>query len=100
MAAISGRLPDALDMRLAQEAEIEGKARSEVAREAIAEYLARRERERFMAEMVAEARTAYADPEIRREALEIAEATVGDGLDAIIEAERAAGIDSAEKWWR
>jgi predicted transcriptional regulator len=100
MAALSLRLADDIDQRLAQEAEAEGKSRSEVARAAIVEYLERRERERFMAEMVAEMRQAYADPDVRREALEIAEDTVDDGLDAIIEEERAAGIDPDEKWWR
>lgn len=74
--------------------------RSEVAREAIAEYLEQREKERLMAEMVEEVRRAYADPEIRREALEIAEEGMGDFLDAITADERAAGIDPNEKWWR
>ncbi len=100
MAALSLRLTDDIDQRLAQEAEAEGKTRSEVARAALVEFLDRRERERFMAEMVEEMREGYADPEIRREALEIAEDTIDDGLDAIIEEERAAGIDPDEKWWR
>jgi metal-responsive CopG/Arc/MetJ family transcriptional regulator len=100
MTALSLRLPDDIDARLDQEAQAEGKSRSEIARLAIAEFLARREKERFMAEMVEEMRRAYADPEIRREALEIAEDTVDDGLDAIIAEERAAGIDPGEKWWR
>jgi len=58
MAAISVRLPDQLESRLTSEAAIEGKGRSEVARDAIADYLARREHERFMAEMVAHHRCA------------------------------------------
>jgi hypothetical protein len=40
---------------------------------AIAEFLARRERERFLAAFVAEARAAYGNPAIRGEALAIAE---------------------------
>ncbi len=76
MASLSLRLMDDIGQRLAQEAQAEGKSRSEVARAAIAELLDRRERERFMAEMVEEMRQAYADPEIRREALEIAEDTI------------------------
>jgi predicted DNA-binding protein len=100
MAAISLRLPDEIESRLTEEAHIEGCPRSEVARAAIVEYLERREKERFMAELVEEARRAYADPETRREALEIANDTVGDGLDAVIADERAAGIDPGEKWWR
>jgi len=100
MTALSIRLPDDLEAHLKAEAQLEGKSQSEVARQAIAEYLSRREKERFMAEMIAEMRTAYANPDIRREALEIAEDLVDDGLDAIIADERAAGIDPDEKWWR
>lgn len=100
MTAISLRLPDEIETRLSEEARLEGCPRSEVARTAIVEYLERREKERFMAEMVEEARRAYADPEIRREALEIANDTVDDGLDQVIADERAAGIDPGEKWWR
>jgi len=100
MAAISVRLPDELESQLTHEAELEGKARSEVAREAIADYLARRERERFMAEMVAAARALAADPAATAEALEIANDLADQGLDAIIEAERAAGIDPGKKWWK
>lgn len=101
MPAISLRLPDDVEANLKAEAQLEGKSQSEIARLAITEYLARRERERFMAEMVAEVRTAYADPEIRREALAIAEEfdAADDGLDRLIAEERAAGIDPDEKWW-
>jgi metal-responsive CopG/Arc/MetJ family transcriptional regulator len=100
MSALSIRLPDELDADLSNAAQLEGKSRSEVARDAIAEYLARRAKERFMAALAGEMRMAYADAEVRREALDMANAAVGDGLDAIIEAERRAGIDPAEKWWR
>ncbi len=100
MTAISLRLPDEIETRLTQEARIEGCPRSEVARTAIVEYLERREKERFMAEMVEEVRRAYADPALRREALAIAEDGVGDTLDAIIAEEVAAGIDPDEKWWQ
>ncbi|WP_150048610.1 ribbon-helix-helix protein, CopG family [Methylomonas rhizoryzae] len=101
MPAISLRLPDDVEANLKAEAQLEGKSQSEIARLAIIEYLARRERERFMAEMVAEVRTAYADPEIRREALAIAEEfdAADDALDRLIAEERAAGIDPDEKWW-
>lgn len=100
MTAISLRLPDDIESQLKAEARLEGKTQSEIARLAIMEYLARREKERFMAELAAEMRTAYSNPEIRREALEIAEDLVDDGLDAIIASEPAAGIDPDEKWWR
>jgi len=100
MSALSLRLPDDFDTRLEEEARLAGKTRSEIARQAIAEFLERREKERFMAELVEEARRAYADPAIRKEALEIANDTVDDGLDQVIADERAAGIDPGEKWWR
>lgn len=101
MPTFSLRLPDDVEANLKAEAQLEGKSQSEIARLAITEYLARRQRERFMAEMVAEVRTAYADPEIRREALAIAEEfdAADDALDRVIAEERAAGIDPDEKWW-
>jgi predicted DNA-binding protein len=73
MAGFSIRLPEELEDRLDAEARREGVARAEVARLAIAEFLARRERERFVSALVAEARAAYADPKIRRETLAVAE---------------------------
>lgn len=72
MAAFNVRLPDELRARLDAEARREGVARAEVARLAIAEFLARRERERFVSALVAEARAAYADPKVRRKALAVA----------------------------
>jgi predicted transcriptional regulator len=73
MAGLSLRLPEELESRLDEEAQREGVAWSEVARTAIAEFLDRRERERYIAAFVAEARAAYADPRIRDEALVLAE---------------------------
>lgn len=97
MAAISIRLPEDLEHRLTEQSEWEGKARSEVAREAIADYLARRERERFMAEMVSEARAAYSNEAIRQEIREIAE-------DFLPFETPAQDLDMSEgpeeKWWK
>jgi metal-responsive CopG/Arc/MetJ family transcriptional regulator len=73
MAAFSLRLPDDLESRLDDEAQREGVARSEIARAAIAEFLARKERQRTIAAFVAEARVAYANPKIRKDALVLAE---------------------------
>lgn len=73
MSGFSLRLPDDLESRLDDEAQREGLARSEVARTAIAEYLDRRERERYMAAFVSEARIAYANPRVRRDSLAMAE---------------------------
>lgn len=100
MAALSLRLTDDIDERLAREAQAEQTSRSEVARTAILDYLDRRECERFMADMVEEMRQAYSDPQVRREALDLAEDKVDEGLDSILAEERAAGIDPAEQWWR
>ena len=73
MAGLSLRLSEDLESRLDEEARREGVGRSEVARTAIAEFLDRRERERYIAAFVAEARAAYSDPKIRDEALALAE---------------------------
>ncbi len=73
MAGLSLRLPDELESKLDEEARREGVGRSEVARTAIAEFLERKERERYMAAFVAEAKAAYADPQIRAQALALAE---------------------------
>ena len=95
MPVISIRLPEALDSALEQEARLEQKPRSEVARQAIADYLKRMERARFMAQLVAEAKAGYADEATRKEAIEIGDATADDGLDA---ANAEAG--DSEPWWR
>jgi predicted transcriptional regulator len=105
MAAISLRLPEEVDTRLTEEARIEGRPRSEVVREAITEYITRRERERFMEELVAEARRAYGDPDLRQEALEMAEEAIVTGNEALDIAEgRTPGEpwpeEQGEKWWR
>ena len=105
MPALSLRLPEDLDRRLEDEANLERLPRSEVVRIAISDYLARRERERFMAELVAEARTAYADQAIRREALELAEEGIVTSNEALDIAEgRKPGDpwpeESGERWWK
>lgn len=98
MPSLSLRLPDELDHRLEKEARRTGVPRSEVARMAISEFLARRERERFMAEMVAEARTAYADEDLRREALALEE----DFLDLDVRKKHHSTDqnDPDETWWK
>lgn len=70
------RLPEDLESRLDEEARREGVARSEIARVAIAKFLAQKERERTIAAFVAEARAAYSDPKVRKEALALAEEAV------------------------
>lgn len=73
MPALSLRLPDDLDQRLAEEARLEGVPRSDVARNAISDYLARRERERFMGELVAAAGAMVQNPAAVDEARELNE---------------------------
>lgn len=67
------RLSEELEVKLGEEAPREGVPRSEVARTAIAEFLEHKERERYIAAFVAEARAAYSDPKIREEAIALAE---------------------------
>lgn len=105
MAAISLRLPEDLDRKLAEEAESAGRPRSEVVRDALAEYLARRERARFMAEFIAEAKKGYADPEMRQEAIEMAEESISLSNEALNLAEgRQPGEtwpeEQGERWWK
>ena len=107
MSNISLRLPPALEADLAREAERANKPRSEVAREAITEYLTRRERDRLMQEIVEEARRLTAEPEARLEALEVTEEAVSLDNEALGLAEnaaqrstRAAKRARAVKWWR
>jgi len=105
MGAMSLRLTEELEDRLAKEAELEGKPRSELVREALREFLQRHERDRFMAEMVAEAKEAYRDPGIRREAIEMAEEFLPLDNEALEIAEGTGTGEprperSGEKWWK
>ena len=105
MGALSLRLSKDIEARLARESELAGRSRSEVARQAIAEFLARQERERFVAEMVAAARALAANPETRREAQELAEESVvldNEMLD-LAEGRRPGEPwpeELGDKWWR
>ena len=89
MAGFSLRLPDNLEARLNQEAREEGLPRSEIARAAIEKYLDNRERERYMAAFVREARAAYVNADIRQEALEISEEALPLDNEALEYAEHA-----------
>jgi metal-responsive CopG/Arc/MetJ family transcriptional regulator len=89
MPAVSLRLPDELEHRLEEESHREGVPRSEVVRQALCDYLTRRERERFMNELVAEARAGYGIAALRDEALALAE-------DALA----ADGDADAGRWWK
>ena len=56
MSLLSIRLPDALDERLAREAASNNRPKSDIARDAIAEYLQRHERGRFLGAIARAAR--------------------------------------------
>ncbi len=56
MATLNMRLDDELDRQLEREAELAQQTRSELARQAIAAFLAQRERERFLGEIARAAR--------------------------------------------
>ncbi|GIK35053.1 MAG: hypothetical protein BroJett010_16120 [Gammaproteobacteria bacterium] len=63
MSLISIRLPEELDAQLNREAETSQRPKSEVARQAIVEYLARRERDRFLGAIARAARAARSEGE-------------------------------------
>lgn len=56
MSIVSIRLPDDIELSLTREAERTQRAKSEIARDAIADYLKRQERDRFLAEIARAAR--------------------------------------------
>lgn len=105
MSTLNLRLPDQIDQQLSLEAQRENRTRSEVARDALAWYLNEMEKSRFMNQLVEEARAAYSNEEIRREALEISEAFLPVENEALEAAEgRKAGRSKSarhdEKWWK
>jgi metal-responsive CopG/Arc/MetJ family transcriptional regulator len=73
MPALSLRLPETLEARLDREASLEGVPRSEIVRDAIEEFLARRERHRLVGSYVQESRVLYGESEGVAEALALAE---------------------------
>jgi predicted transcriptional regulator len=89
MPALSLRLPKELEDRLEEQARREGIPRSEVVRQAISDYLARRERDRFMNNLVAEARAGYGIAAIRDEALALAENAL-----------RLDTENDEQRWWK
>ena len=66
MATLSIRLNNELEEKLAKKARQYKTNQSEIAREAVADYLRRRERERFMAEIVEAAQHLKNDPKTLR----------------------------------
>jgi metal-responsive CopG/Arc/MetJ family transcriptional regulator len=97
MSMVSVRIPEDLEARLDAEARLAGRPRSDMVREAVTEYLARRERERRLEEMAGEMRRAYADKDLAEEAREIETADLEQWADALAREESAAA--PGEKWW-
>ena len=90
MAILNMRLDDELDRQLAREADLANQTRSELARAAIADYLAQRERRRFQAEILRAAR-ARGD----REAIAMAEEALHTDNEALDLPENAAAEPKA-----
>ncbi|MEO8631182.1 MAG: ribbon-helix-helix protein, CopG family [Betaproteobacteria bacterium] len=90
MSVITLSLPDDLDSKLAHVAELANKPRSELARDAIADYLERLERDRRLAHMEAAVRALAADPESLSEALQISESFLPSENEALAAFERSA----------
>ena len=84
MATLNMRLDDDLDARLSREAQLADQTRSELARQALAEFLSQRDRQRFLDD-IARAARARGD----REALTLAEEALATDNEALELAERA-----------
>jgi metal-responsive CopG/Arc/MetJ family transcriptional regulator len=97
---LSVRLPPDITRELDREAELCGKSRSDLVREAVGEYVVQKRRARLLAELKQEMRAAYGDAAFRKESLEIAADTAADGLAAIVADEVAAGLNPDEQWWK
>ena len=105
MGAVSLRLPDDLESRLSEEDRLSGQGRSQLIREALEELLRRRERERFMAGLVAAAEALMSDPSARAESLDVAADFLPADCEALALAEETTsreltGQTSPQPWWR
>ncbi len=99
MSHLSVRLSDEVQRRLDEEASLTGQNRSDLVREAVGEYLTRRERDRLIEEMKQAARALAADPEAVRESRESTEEGIEDWIEGIEREERAGSGNPDEKWW-
>jgi metal-responsive CopG/Arc/MetJ family transcriptional regulator len=99
MANISVRLPPDVEEQLEAEMRLTARSRSELVREAVGDYLTRKQKERLIDEMRQAARALYSDPDAKGDATATAEEVVEDWLASIEGEERAAGVDPEETWW-
>lgn len=105
MTMLNIRLTEQIEQQLAEEARRENKTRSEIVRDALNWYLTEIEKKRFMDQLLDEARAAYANNNIRREALEIAEEFLSLDSEILDKAgNNTSGnlphSESGEKWWK
>lgn len=105
MSMLNIRLTEQIEQQLAEEARRENKTRSEIARDALNWYLTEIEKKRFMDQLLEEARMAYADNNIRQEALDIAEEFLSLDGEIPEKTDNSAPADppnpeSSEKWWK
>lgn len=96
MGAISLRLPEPLERRLLEEARLCGQPRSELLREALEELLARRQRQRFEAELVAAARALACDAGARSESLAVSAEFLEAEQEALGRAEGGASSGASD----
>lgn len=87
MSTVSIRLPDDVALSLNREAERTQRAKSEIARDAIADYLKRQERGRFLAEIARAARAGS-----KSEAFDFADEALPLDNEALEQTERFAGV--------
>lgn len=101
MPNISIRLPEDIEQQLNEEARFSDKNRSELVREAVGEYLTRKQKERLITEMKNAATALYTDSEAAAESRQIQQDfdAVDTTQQQLETEERAAGIDPDKKWW-
>jgi predicted transcriptional regulator len=93
MATLNMRLDNELDRRLAREAKLEDQTRSALARQAIANFLSQRERQRYLDEIARAARDRD-----EREAIALAEEALATDNEALAIAE--AGVSESRARYR
>ncbi len=101
MGTLTLRLPEKLDRQLTVLAAQAHQNRSELVRTALEKFVRDQERKQFMDALVSEAKAAYADESVRREAREIAEEFLPLDNEALDFAEgRKSGDPEPKKWWK
>lgn len=103
MSTLNIRLTDQLDQQLSHEAQLENRTRSDVARDALAWYLAEIEKKRFMNQLLDEARTSYSQAVIHDAAIQMAEESLPLDNEVLAATEQplpAKRLRSAKKWWK